>query len=113
MCIRDSSGIDLKELCRYAVMRPVSEQVQREGAANWTDWVGSGVTEQKGGQDAAEDEEAAGGDVVTGVRSVRQGDFMAALSVVQPAGRDSQYELPDVRRRRATEVRVRGRKQLM
>ena len=103
------SGSDLKELCRYAVMQPVREQLQRQRAKDLASFKRTAFTERKDGEDAAVEEKASGSDDgADSVRSLRQGDFMVALSVVQPTGRDSKRYLLDVQRKQADSMRMAG-----
>ena len=113
------SGSDLKELCRYAVMQPVREQLQRQMALDMAAFKRKSVTERKdedGDADGKGDDakvqngesESVAAAAADAARSVRQGDFMVALSVVQPTGRDSARYLMDVTRKQAEKMRMAG-----
>ena len=102
------SGSDLKELCRYAVMQPVREQLQRQRAKDVAGFQRTTSSEQKAADEAAAEEEAKDSEAADGMRSVRQGDFMVALSVVQPTGRDSKRYLLAVQRKHADSMRMAG-----
>jgi SpoVK/Ycf46/Vps4 family AAA+-type ATPase len=103
------SGSDLKEVCRYAVMMPIREVLEEKRKAEWATMAVEGSdaaaeirqveAEVKRQEEEDETEELVRPGGVEGVRSVRMGDFLMALTAVAPTGRESLQYMREYERR--------------